>query len=167
MPIQSIICSFMSTDFSQMSLDSTVPIGVKQLQEAKEKIETLEAQLSIYEKQRIQHEDLEKHMRNSYTSFNRDIESLKKNLVIAELRCQELKEENLKLNAQLSGKIDLMLKERQSLYQILADHNTNWFVADRPTTVFLKFCCHKFEQIELQIDTDEKKITHVRGINPV
>jgi hypothetical protein len=156
----------MSTDFSQMSLDnSTVSLGQKELTAAKEKIQILEQQLKIYEERDLQHQDLQTHMRNSYTSFNRTIETVKRDLALAELRKQELKEDNIKLNAQLSGKIDLLLKERSEYMNGLLEENQTWFVADRATTVWTNLITHKFETYELQIDTNEKKITHVRGIN--
>lgn len=155
----------MSTDFSQTQLDSSVTIGQQQLTEATQRIELLEAQLSIYEKQRIEHEDLQKHMRNSYSSFVRDNESLKKNLALAELRNQELVEENIKMKAQLSGKIDLLLNERQEHMKILMNHNTAWFQADRGTTVFLGYLCTKFDKVQVQIDTSEKKIGKIMGID--
>jgi len=155
----------MSTDFSQTQLDSTATIGQQQLEETKRELELVKAQLVIYEKQRIEHEDLQKHMRASYSSFSRDVEAAKKSLALSELRVQELAEENLKMKAQLSGKIDLLLNERQEHMKILVSHNSDWFQADQGTTTFLGYICTKFTRVELQIDTSEKKIGKIRGID--
>ena len=141
----------MSSDFSQTQLDSTVSIGAQQLAQAQEKIEQLQLQVNIYEKARLDHEDLQTHMRNSYSSFIRDVDSLKKQLAESDLKCQELKEENIKMKAQLSGKIDLLLNERQEHMKTLIDHNQRWFEADRGTTVFMGYIARKFEKVELQI----------------
>ena len=152
--------------FDQLRLDSTVPIGVEELTKAKQRVQELETQVTYYEKRDFEHKELQGHMRNSYSSFIREQESLKKNLALAELRCQELKEENLKLNAQLSGRIDLLLNERHVYQDLLAKHNgQTWFVAERPTVVFMGFLANRYEKIQLTIDTETNEVGKLMGIN--
>lgn len=155
----------MSSDFSQLKLGSTTTIGADKLIAAEQKIKELETQITYYEEREVDHKDLEKHMRASYASFVRDVEELKKNLALAELRNQELKEEKMKMDAQLSGRIDLLLHERQE-YQNWME-GERWCEIPRYQFVQMSYYCKHFTKLRVRVDLETNQITTVMPYEPV
>ena len=151
--------------FDQLQLDSNVTIGAQQLTAAEQKIKDLQTQLEFYEKSELQHRDLEKHMRLSYSSFLRDAEKLKQQLAIAELRNQELKEENMTMNAQLSGRIDLLLNERQQYTNILEQER--WCEIPRYQVVQMGYYCKHYKKLRVRVDLESNQITTVMPYEPI
>lgn len=100
--------------FDQQRLDSSVTVGEEELQQSLTKIQELETQLAFYKKTYAEDQQKITLQQNSLQSFARDQIKLKEQLGLAEIRNQELKEENVKTKAQLSNRIDLLLNERQA-----------------------------------------------------
>ena len=151
--------------FDQLQLDSTVTIGAQQLAAAEQKIKELQSQITFYEKSELDHKELEKHMRLSYSSFVRDAKELKKQLAIAELRNQELKDENLKMNAQLSGRIDLLLNEREQYTNILEQER--WCEIPRHQIVQMGYYCNHYRKLRVRVDLNTNEITTVMPYEPI
>lgn len=154
-----------SDDFSQLQLDSTTTIGVQELTKARERIKELEAQVEYYERQDIDHKELQTHMRNSYSSFIRDNEELKKQLALAEVRNQELKEENLRIDAQLSGRIDVLLHERQQYNDLLTTER--WCEIPRYQIVQMAYYSKHYVKMRVRINLETNEITTVMPYEPI
>ena len=148
-------------DFSQFTLDGS-KIGAEALEKAQERIKDLEMQVTIYEKSELDHRELEDNMRRSFSSFARDIEEKNKQLGIAELRNQELKEENLKIEAQLSGRIDLLLNERKQ-YEIM--NEPRWYDIPRYQVVQMSYYSHHYRSLRVKVDPDKNEVTCVMGVD--
>lgn len=100
--------------FDQVRLDSSLTVGEEELQKTKHRLQELEAEVITFKENELEFIRKQTLMQNSLQSFARDLRQAKEQLGLAELRNQELKEQNVKTNAQLSGRIDLLLNERQA-----------------------------------------------------
>ena len=148
-----------TSDFNQLALDSNVSIGQQELTKLRIRVTELEQQIEYYEKRYAEHKDLELHMHNSYASFVNDVNNLKKDLAEYQLRNQELKEENIKMKAMLSGRIDVLLTERQNYLDKTEQLNGQvWFEADPPTTSYMCALTQRYSRIKLTINTDTNTV---------
>jgi len=151
--------------FDQLQLDSNVTIGAQQLGNAEQKVKELQVQVEYYERREVEHKMLQTEMRKSYSSFIRDAEELKKQLALAEIRNQELKEENKKLDAQLSGRIDLLLNERQQYTNILEEDR--WCEIPRHQVSQMGYYSKHFIKMRVKVDLETNEITTVMPYEPI
>lgn len=138
--------------FDQLRLDSNISVGEEELQKTKLRIQELEALVKHYEEREIEHKDLEQHMKASYALFIREAEEAKKQLALTELRNAELKEENVKINAQLSGRIDVLLHEREVVNNFIQEEF--WCEIPRYQFVQMAFYSKHYQKLRVRVDLE-------------
>lgn len=151
--------------FDQLRLDSSIPIGVEELAKTKQKLEELETLVKHYEEREIEHKDLETHMKASYAIFIREAQEAKQALALADIRNQELKEENVRMNAQLSGRIDVLLNERNQYSQFFEQEF--WCEIPRYQFVQMSFYCNHYKKLRVRVDLENHVTSCVQPYEPI
>ena len=155
-----------TSDFFQLRLDNqTTTIGQEELTKSRERIKELEIQLEFYEKSELEHKKLETNMRNSFSSFSRDIDDIKKQLSISEIRNQELAEDNVKMQAQLNGRIDLLMNEREQYTNFMEQEH--WCTMPRHQAQIIAHYLKSYHRFSIKIDLDTHETTCVMPIEPI
>lgn len=149
--------------FDQVRLDSSLTVGEEELQHAKQKVQDLEAQVTVFKENELEFIRKQTLMQNSLQSFARDLRECKTQLGLAELRNQELREEKVKSNAQLSGRIDLLLNERQAY----ADFSEQEFWCEVPQFALIAFYKTKYRKLRVRVDLENHAIMTAQPYEPV
>ena len=144
------------TDILQQHLDQPIHTPVETINKLQQHILELEKQVQFYEEQRIEHDEKIKLFQASLGTTLRNEDDLKKSLVTAELRNQELKEENIKMKAELSGQVDLLLNERHGLLEkVCNQHMQTWYTVEHHHLLMMDYFAKNFKTVKINLDTNE------------
>ena len=149
--------------FDQQRLDSAISVGEEELQQSRTKIQELETQLVYYKKTYAEDQQKITLQQNSLQSFARDQIKLKEQLGLAELRNQELKEENVKQKAQLSNRIELLLNERQAFMT----EREQEFWADVPQFSLIASYKKLYNKLRVRVDLENHVIMTAMPYEPI
>ena len=152
----------MSLDPNQQYLDSEHLTVAQRLEE---RIKELQTQVEYYEHRELEHKDLETHMRNSYSIILQETDNMKKELALSDQRNKELREQNIKIEAELSDKINVLLNDRYKMLELRARAGETWYVADKPTTAFIRLVVKDYETVQFKIDTETGTVSKTMGVN--
>ena len=126
------------------------------------KIDELTAQIDYYERREFEFKETEQHMRNSYRSFIKETETLKKQLSLLEIRFEEMKVEKTKMEAELSERIEVLMQERQSFQEL--DGNV-WFTFQKHQLNMLGLFANRYNAIQINLNLDDKTVKNVMPVS--
>ena len=157
-----------SPDILQQHLDTPILTPVETINKLQLHITDLETQIRFYEKNELEHQEKIKLYQASLSTTIRNEEELKKALTNAELRNQELKETNVKLNADLSGKIDLLLNERKAFSEKMDNINGKVpFIVEHYQISMMAYFAKKFKKLEIYLNTEDNTVKTIVPIEPL
>ena len=140
----------------QQHLDQPIHTPTETITKLQLRITELETQVQFFEKHELEHDEKIKLYQSSLGTTLRNEDDLKKALTNAELRNQELKEENIKMKADLSGKVDLLLQERHALLERVGDqHTKTWYTVEHYQLLMMDMFAKKFKTVKINLDTNE------------
>ena len=140
----------------QQHLDQPILTPTETINKLQLCITELEKQIQFYENNELEHQEKIKLYQASLSTTLINEDNLKKALTNAELRNQELKEENIKMKADLSGQVDLLLQERHAFLERIGDqHIKTWYTIERHQMWIIQGMIKNCKTIKVNLDTND------------